>query len=119
MDPYLGQAFDTLLHTSAQDLAERATHRAGGAAQALDALTQDPDGPLARRAEFTAAVFREQLLDSPAGACFVLQALAGRDLPGDPGGPAEAVLGRLARAAFADVVGRAASQELSRRLAFA
>ncbi len=53
---------------------------------------------------FVTAFFAEHLLDNPAGACFVLEALERRVLPPDPGGPVPEVLARLARAAFAEVL---------------
>jgi hypothetical protein len=119
MEPYLQQVFDVLLRRSAEDLAERAIHRCGGLDQALAAMDSDPDGEGVWRTEFTSAVFAEQLLDSPSGAAFVLNSLARRELPADPGGPAAEVLDRLARAAFGDALLKLARQEVQRRMAFA
>jgi hypothetical protein len=82
-------------------------------------MDADPDGEGVWRAEFTAAVFAEQLLDTPSGAAFVLTALVRRELPPDPGGPAAEVLDRLARAAFGDSVLKLARQDVQRRMAFA
>lgn len=113
MELYARAQFDSVLREAAGDFAERCTYRAGGPAEAVAALAADPE--VLGRSDFVAAFFAERLLDSTAGACFVLEALARRTLPADPGGPAEQVLSRLARAAFADVLTVTTSQVLQQQ----
>jgi hypothetical protein len=119
MEDFARQQFDVMLQEAAGNLADRAIHRCGGPEAAIATLRDDPDAEGVWLTDFVAAVFDEQLLTTPAGAAFVLEALPTRTLPSDPGGPAAEVIQRLARAAFADVVRIQAGQVLQRRLAFA
>ena len=119
MDPYRRQHFDWLLHEASADFVERVVHRCGGPQPALEALRADPQGEGVWLDQFVEAVFDEHLLGDAAGACFVLEALERRALPADPGGPVPEVLGRLARAAFAEVLAARAAQDLQRAQAFA
>ncbi len=113
MELYLRQYFDALLRDAAGNFAERCVYRAGGPAEALAALAEDPDG--LGRADFVAAFFAENLLDGVAGDCAVLEALERRTLPSDPGGPVPEVLSRLARAAFAEVLTVQTSQVIAQQ----
>jgi hypothetical protein len=115
MELYLRQQFEILLQDATGNFAERIVHRCGGPDAALARLATDPDGEGVFRAEFVQAFFEENLLESTAGHCFVLEALERRTLPADPGGPAAEVLGRLARAAFADVLTTMTSQLVQRQ----
>lgn len=115
MEPYARQQFDLLLREAAGGFAERCVHRAGGPDAALALLREDPDSPVLGRSDFIAAMMSENLLDSTAGHCFVLEALERRSLPADPGGPATEVLGRLATAALAEVVTRQAGQVIGQQ----
>lgn len=115
MELYLRQQFDLLLQEATGNYAERLTHRAGGPEAARAALRDDPDGPLAGRADFVTAFFADNLLDNTAGRCFVLEALERRALPADPGGPASQVLERLAAAAFAEVLTTRTTQLISQQ----
>lgn len=119
MELHLRQQFDLLLHEAAGNFAERVVHRCGGPGPALERLHDDPEGDGVWLSEFVDVVFEEHLLDSPAGSCFVLEALERRPLPPDPGGEVTDVLARLARIAFAGVLCTRAAQLLQRQLAFA
>ena len=119
MEPFLRQQFDLLLQEATGNFTERCVHRCGGPQTALDRLRADPESEGVWVGEFVSAYFTENLLDGPGGAAFVLQALERRSLPADPGGRADEVLGRLARAAFADVLAAQAAQLIQRQLAFA
>jgi hypothetical protein len=105
--------FDELLREAAGNFAERCLYRAGGAEPALAALNEDPQA--LGRADFVDAFFAEHLLQGAAGACFVLQALERRTLAADPGGPAEQVLVRMAKAAFADVLTAQTAQTIQQQ----
>jgi len=118
MEPHLRQQFDLLLQEATGNFVERVVHRCGGPETALARLQSDPESEGVWVGEFVDSWFCEQLLDSTSGACFVLDALERRTLPADPGGPGSEVLGRLARAAFADLLVRQATQAVSRQLAF-
>jgi len=118
MEPHLRQQFDLLLQEATGNFVERVVHRCGGPETALERLQTDPESEGVWVGEFVDNWFSEQLLDSTAGACFVLDALERRTLPPDPGGPGTEVLARLARAAFADLLVRQATQAVSRQLAF-
>jgi hypothetical protein len=118
VEPFLQQQFELQLAEAAERLAERAVHRCGGSEAALAQLQSDPDGEGVWASQFVDAFFAEQLLDNPAGSCFVLQALSRRAVPHDPGGTVEQVLGRLARVAFSDVLTKQTAQLLQRALVF-
>ncbi len=115
MELFLKQQFELLLQDATGNFAERIVHRCGGPDAALIRLREDPDGEGVFRGAFVQAFFEENLLDSPAGYCFVLEALERRVLPADPGGPAAEVLGRLAKAAFADVLTTMSGQLIQRQ----
>jgi len=119
MELYARHQFDLLLREAAGSFAERCVHRAGGPDAAIALLRGDPDAPVLGRADFVGAVLAENLLDSTAGHCFVLEALERRTLPPDPGGPAAEVLARLARAALAEVLAIQAAQVIGQQQVFA
>lgn len=118
MELFLRQQFDVLLGDATASFAERTVHRCGGLEPAAAALRQDPDAEPARRDAFVAAFFADNLLDNPAGWCFVLEALERRVLPPDPGGPVAQVLARQAAAAFADVLTARTLQSLEQQQIF-
>lgn len=115
MEPYLRQQFELLLQEATGNFAERTVYRCGGPDAALAQLAAGADGDGVHREEFVQAFFQENLLDNTAGHAFVLEALERRVLPADPGGPAADVLGRLARAAFADVLTTMTAQLIQRQ----
>lgn len=115
MDPHARAQFDLLLAIAASDFAERCVHRAGGPDTALALLRESPEAPQLARTAFVDAFFGENLLDTTAGCCFVLEALERQPLPADPGGPAAEVLSRLAHATFAEVVTRRAAQLIAQQ----
>ena len=115
MEPYLQQQFELLLQDATGNFAERTVYRCGGPDTALERLAADPDGQGVHRSEFVDAFFAENLLDNGGGHAFVLQALARRTLPADPGGPVDEVLARLARAAFAGVLTTMTAQLIQRQ----
>lgn len=118
MELFLSQQFDLLLQEAATSFAERCRHRCGGPDRAARALRTDPNDPELHRAAFVSAFFAEHLLDNTAGRCFVLEALARRTLPPDPGGTVDDVLARQAAAAFADVLTTRTIQTLEQQQIF-
>ncbi|MEF3274990.1 MAG: hypothetical protein K6356_11455 [Chloroflexus sp.] len=106
MELYQRQQFDLLLMMAVERFAERISERCAGPAIALERLRTDPQGDGIWLDRFVAAIFQDFLLDNPAGACFVLQALADRPLP-TPALPADSIgvmLQTMARRAFADLL---------------
>lgn len=118
METFARQQFDLLLHEATGNYAERVAHRCGGTRVALDRLEADPEGEGVWLSEYVDTVFEEHLLDSTAGACFVLEALERRTVAGAPEGTVADVLATLARRAFGDLLLRQTVQLLSRNLAF-
>lgn len=104
MELFLRQQFELLLQDATGNFAERTTYRCGGPDGALEQLREAPDGEAVLRSTFVRSFFEDNLLNNTAGHCFVLEALEKRTLPADPGGPVGEVLGRLAEAAFAEVL---------------
>lgn len=104
MELHQRQQFDFLLLTAAERFAERIVQRNEGPDKALLRLRADPQGEGIWLDAFVQALFQDFLLDNPAGACFVLQALARRSVPPPPTGSIEAMLGSMARRAFADLL---------------
>lgn len=115
MELFLRQQFEVLLQEATGNFTERIVYRCGGRGNALELLRADPEGEGVFRGEFVRAFFEENLLNNEAGQCFVLEALAHRTLPADPGGPAGEVLARLAHAAFADLLTAQAAQLIQRQ----
>lgn len=113
MELHQRQYFDTLLRQAAADFAERCVHRAGGPQAAAKQLRDDPQA--LGLAAFIDAFFAENLLEEPAGSCFVLEGLARRTVPADPGGALADVLARLARAAFSEVLTVQTSQVIQQQ----
>lgn len=118
MEMYLRQQFELLLQEATGNFTERIVHRCGGEQAALDRLRDDPEGEGVWLSEFVGTFFTENLLDSTAGACFVLEALERRSLPADEGGPVAEVVARLARAAFADVLATQSAQLIQRQMVY-
>jgi hypothetical protein len=112
------QQFDLLLHEAAGNFVERIVHRCGGPEVAWERLRVDPESEGVWLSEFVTVVFDEHLLNSPEGSCFVLQALAKRALPPDPGGSVTDVLARSAHLVFSEVLAKQAGQLLQQQLVF-
>jgi hypothetical protein len=104
MESYQRQQFDFLLLTVVDRFTERLVQRNEGHANALARLRADPQGEGVWLDAFVQAVFQDFLLDNPAGACFVLQALARRRISTPDAGSVETMLSAMARRAFADLL---------------
>ena len=114
MELFLRQQFELMLQDATGNFAERIVYRCGGEDAALARLAEDPDGEGVHRSAFVQAFFEENLIDSIGGYCFVLEALERRTLPADGGGAVPEVLGRLAKAAFAEVLTTMTAQLIQR-----
>jgi len=104
MEAYQRQQFDLLLMMAVERFVERIVERCAGAETALDRLRTNPQGEGIWLDRFVTAAFQDFLLDNPAGACFVLQALSSRSLPALPAGKIAETLQTMARQAFAEVL---------------
>lgn len=119
MELYLRQQFDSLLFTAVERWSERLIQHNQGAARALARLRDDANAPTVRRDAFVSALFGEFLLDNPAGACFILEALADEPaLAMQPGQTIGAALSAGARAAFADLLQRKTEELLEQSTLF-
>ncbi len=113
MELFLRQQFEILLQEATGNCTERLVHHLQGPQAALAAIEDGTAAPAIE--EFVDAFFAENLLDSPAGYAFVLEALHNRTLPADPGGTVSDVLGRAARAAFTELLSGQVSQAIQRQ----
>jgi hypothetical protein len=118
MEPYQRQQFDFLLITAVERYAERLVQRNEGAERALARLRAEPQGEGVWLDQFAQAIFRDFLLDGPAGACFVLQALARRSVPPPAAATVEAMLQHMALRAFADLLARKTEEALEQQLGY-
>ena len=120
MDIHARQQFDFFFNAAIERFVDRIEQRCGGPVPALEKLRTDPNGEGVWLDEFTAALFRDFLLDNPAGYAFILQALSRRPATAVPtdGQTVEQVLGSLARASFAQVLRLKTDEQLEQRLAF-
>jgi len=110
------QQFDWLLQTAVDQFAERLVQRNAGAEPALERLTATPEAEGVWLSQFVDAVFRDGLLDNPAGAAFVLQALERRAAPVVTSAPTIGeLLNTAARSAFAVLLRQKTLEELERR----
>jgi hypothetical protein len=119
MEAYQRQQFDFLLLTAAERFAERIVQRCAGVENALARLRADRQGEGVWLDEYVAAIFQDFLLDSPAGACFILQALPRRTPPPPAAGTIEAMLQQLARRAFGDLLAAKVEEALEQQASFA
>ena len=119
MDAHQRQQFDFLLAMAVERFGERLIQRNEGAANALDRLRADRNGEGIWLDQFVDALFEDFLLDNPAGACFILQALHRRSvaLP-EAEGTVEAILNSMARQAFADLLARKMEEALEQTVAY-
>jgi len=115
MDLHEKQQFDFLLNTAVERYVERLEQRNGGVEMALQRLRRDPEADGVWLSRFTQAIFDDFLLGNVAGACFVLQGLAKRTVPGVAGGKVETTLGSLAKCAFADLLKQKTEEALEQR----
>ena len=115
MELHARQQFDFLLMTAVERFTERLVQRSGGAVPALEALRAADSRELAL---FVDALFQDFLLDNPAGACFVLEALAERRVGPLAGGDLGAVLVALAKHAFGDLLSAKSEEALEQAAAF-
>ncbi len=118
MELYQRQQFDLLVMMAVDRFVERIVQRCAGAEAALARLRSEPQGEGIWLDQFVAAMFQDVLLDNPAGACFVLQAVAGRTLPALPAGKIEDTLQIMARRAFADILVMRSEEVLERMISY-
>ncbi|HEY8416266.1 MAG TPA: hypothetical protein VIK99_10910 [Thermaerobacter sp.] len=122
MEPHERQYVDMLLAMAVDRFSERIIQRNGGVAPALQRLRADPHGEGIWLGRFVEAFFRDCLLDTPGGACLVLQALADRrwddeeDLP--IGASVGEILQYMARRVFENLLQTKTEEVLERGLAF-
>jgi hypothetical protein len=115
MDLHEKQQFDFLLNTAVERYVERLEQRNGGVEIALERLRRDAEGEGVWLRRFTQAIFDDFLLGNAGGACFVLQALAKRTVPGVASGKVETTLDTLAKHAFADLLKQKTEEALEQR----
>ncbi|WP_298819035.1 hypothetical protein [Chloroflexus sp.] len=118
MELYQRQQFDLLLMMAVERFAERMIERCAGPEAALARLRTDPQGEGIWLDRFVDALFQDFLLDNPAGACFVLQALADRAVSAPPAGTINAMLQTMARRAFADLLVIRAEEALEQMIGY-
>lgn len=122
MDLHAQQQFDFLLMTAIERFTERLVQRNGGAVPALERLRAE--GASGEVRVFVDALFVDFLLDNPAGACFVLEALSTRTVAAGengtigPTGTLGALLMALAKRHFGDLLGLKAEEALEQAAAF-
>jgi hypothetical protein len=118
MEAYQRQQFDFLLLTAAERFVERIVQRNDGHERALERLRADPQGEGIWLDQFVDAIFQDFLLDNPAGACFILQALPRRKLAPPEPGTVEQILQSLARRAFADLLALKVEEALEQQVGY-
>lgn len=104
MDLYKQQQFGFFLQTATERYVTRLEERFRGAAGALEALNQDPNGEGVWLNEFVEAVFEDFLLNNVEGACFVLQSLPKRTAESSAAGTVETIVIEMAKKLFSDLL---------------
>ncbi|WP_028986320.1 hypothetical protein [Thermicanus aegyptius] len=122
MNPHERQYFNLLLAMAVERFSERIIQRNEGAENALYRLRTNPQGDGVWLNAFVDAFFQDALLDNPAGACLILQALANRHV-NDPSRLFERitvgeVLLELAKEGFATLLRQKTEESLEQTLAF-
>jgi hypothetical protein len=120
MDIHARQQFDFFFNAAIERFVDRIEQRCGGPVPALEKLRTNPNGEGVWLEEFTAALFRDFLLDNDAGSAFILQALARRPNTATlvPDMTVEQAMSVMARSAFAAVLRIKTDEQLEQRLAF-
>lgn len=104
METFEKKLFEDVLNSAVSRLTERITQRCQGAEQASLALQHNPEGEGIWLSKFIENFFQDNLLDSTAGATFILQALERRKLSGQYQGTVGEIIQQMAREAFAELV---------------
>lgn len=117
------QQYVNLLFTMAVErFSERIIQRNEGALNALDRLRTNPQGEGVWLSKFVDAFFRDALLDNPAGACLILQALANQRLNDTSRILEHATVGEMlqemAKQTFASLLQQKTEEALEQTLAF-
>lgn len=112
MQPYQRHQFDVLLRDTTERFAAQIVQRCDGRSAALRELRTAPQSDGVRLAEYTDTVFADYRLDEVAGSAFVLQALHRRLVT--PEETVAAVLDRLAKAVFAELLTAKVVETLAR-----
>lgn len=142
MNPHERQQFDLFLALAVERFAERIEQRNGGPGPALERLRTAPESEGVWLSDFVRALFTDFLLADAAGACFVLQALERRPVESLERRPVEALerrpaealerrpaespaagtigalLGELARGAFARLLAAKTEEYLEQRAGY-
>lgn len=122
MEAHEQQYFNVLLSMAVERFSERIVQRNEGVENALERLRTSPQGEGVWLDEFVSAFFRDALLDNPAGACFILQALANRKTASLDGMFASATVGdvlqKMAAQTFAALLRQKTEEALEQTLAF-
>ncbi|MBL0938626.1 MAG: hypothetical protein IBJ03_07015 [Gemmatimonadaceae bacterium] len=124
MELYVRQQFDFFFNTAVERFVERLEQRCGGPVPAITRLRLDPNAEGVWVDEFVEALFTDFLLDNPAGAAFIVQALSRRPVP--PAALSQMSTARsagdaiqaLARHIFAAILVSKTEEALEQRLAF-
>lgn len=115
VEPHERHYVEILLAMAVERLGERIVHRNGGVANALNRLRADPQGEGIRLGEFVDAFFRDNLLDTPDGACLILRALANRRWEAGSGGSGPTSIGEMlqhmAKTAFGTLLQQKTTEE--------
>jgi hypothetical protein len=112
VQPYQRHQFDVLLNDVTERYAAHVVARCDSRAEALRRLRDDSGDDGVRLAEFVDTVFADHRLDDVAGSAFVLQALHRRLVT--PEETVAAVLDRLAKSVFADLLTAKVVERLAR-----
>lgn len=118
LPPHEMVQFERTLASAVERLCERSIQRCGGQQPALARLRDDPEGQGVWLTRFIKSFLEEELLNTPAGAAFILLALQKRPAPEHPPGTIAQTLNALAEAAFAALVREKAIELLERESMF-
>jgi hypothetical protein len=105
---------DGLIHEACDLLCETSIHRCGGPRNALARLRNDPDGEGVWLDRFVKMFLAEHALNSEAGACAILEALARRPMPEAGGATIGEVILQASSNAFRELVRSKADEALER-----
>ena len=119
MELHERRLFETTLAAAIERFRDRIVQRNAGMEAALLRLTVDPQGDGIWLGAFVKQFFADELLDNPAGAVYILQALERRSVTTVPAGKVADVLVQLAMSAFADLVRAKTIESLEQGVAYA
>lgn len=118
MEIFEKRLFEEVLNMAVSRFSERITQRCQGLERAVQLLKEAPEAEGIWLGQFIENFFLDNLLNSPAGAAFILQALERRKIAGEFAGDVGSVMQAMARQVFSELVQQKTIEALEQAIAY-